>query len=526
MTRKEFLELTGKAAMGVGLAGSGLTGLFDDAAAQKPAKPAKPFTLSAKAQQAIQKVYRHIEENKQRHIARLQEYLRQPSVSAQHIGIERCAEMLAGYYRDLDCQEVEMVKTDGNPGIWAYYDCGVKGAKTIVNYSMYDVQPVEEKEWTTPPFAAELVKMDPFPLVLRARGAINSKGSYRMWLNALESIIAVEGKLPVNIMFTAEGEEELGSPHFHQIIEQYADRLKTANAVLNPDPTQALDGSVTMSLGNKGIVYFELECSGTDWGRGPTQREIHSSFKAAVDSPVWRLLKALSSMTSEDGNSIMIEHFYDRVAPPSQEDEALLAELVKTFNVENWRKANAVDVFIDNAEGIDLLKKYLYSTTLNLDGIWAGYTGPGTKTILPHKATCKIDVRLVPNQEAKDIIPLIRAHLDKHGFTDIKIRQLSGYEWSKTSVTQPVVQAVLNVYQKNNIRPVIWPHTGGSAPFYLYTRPPLSLPTCGGGMGHGARAHSVDEYIVIDGNDRVAGIAEAEKSFVDILYTYAEWKTT
>lgn len=130
----------------------------------------------------------------------------------------------------------------------------------------------------------------------------------------------------------------------------------------------------------------------------------------------------------------------------------------------------------------------------------------------------------MPNQESKDIIPLIGAHLDKHGYKDIEINQRNGYEWSKTSVKSPVVEAVLSTYRKYGIEPVVWPHMGGSAPMYLYTQPPLSLPIVHAGLGHGGRAHSPDEYFVIEGNDKVAGLVKSEQFFVDVLYAYANWQ--
>ncbi|MBA7609618.1 Succinyl-diaminopimelate desuccinylase [subsurface metagenome] len=471
----------------------------------------------------VEAIHRYIEEHEERHITKVQEFLRQPSISAENLGVRECAELLRNYYSELGCQEAELVPTEGHPGVWAYYDAGAE--KTIVNYCMYDVQPVSGEAWSSPPFEAKIVTMPPFGKVVINRGAINSKGPYRAWLNALEAIIAVEGKLPVNIMFTAEGEEELGSPHFAQIIEKCRDRLKRADACLMCSATQDQEGKIRMSLGNKGIVYLELECSGKSWGRGPQQYDIHSSTKAIVDSPVWRLMQALSTMTSPDGNSILIDGYYDKVAPASEEDLELIDQLVEVFDDSVWKEMFKVERWIGDEKGRELLMRYLYSTTLNIDGIWGGYTGPGTKTVLPHKVTCKIDTRLVPNQESKDIVPLIRAHLDKHGYSDIEVRQLAGYEWSKTSVKEPVVQAVLSVYEKYGIKPIIWPHMGGSAPMYLYSRPPLNLPICSGGLGHGGRAHSPDEYYVIEGNEKVAGLVKAEKSFVDILYAFVNWPT-
>lgn len=483
----------------------------------------------------MSRIFRYLEEHHDRHVKNLQEFCRQPSISAENYGVRECAVLLGDYYRRLGCQEVEIVPTDGHPCVWAYLDAGAP--KTIVNYCMYDVQPVVNERWSSPPFDARIwdaseaddAEVGPqlredlktFRKILVARGAVNSKGPYRAWLNALEAIIAVEKKPPVNIMFTAEGEEELGSPHFPQFIDKVKHRLSGAHAVLNPSASQNRQGKVVMALGVKGIVYFELECAGRSWGRGPQAYDVHSSFKAVVDSPAWRLIEALATMVSPDGNTITIDGFYDNVAPPSPEDLELVEALVKTWDEATWKQVLQVDRFIDDATGRDLLLKYLYSTTLNIDGIWGGYTGPGTKTVLPHKVACKMDVRLVPTQHSSEILPKIRGHLDRHGFTDIAIRPLNGYEWAKTSVRADVVQAVLGVYRDHGIEPLIMPHTGGSAPMYLYSRDPLTLPVCGGGLGHGGRAHSPDEYFVIEGNDRVGGLLECERSHVEMLYAYA-----
>lgn len=484
----------------------------------------RPFyaTETGLAMADLQAIHRHIERHEQAHIARIQEFLRQPSISAENRGIRECALLLNSYYEALGCREAEIVETDGHPAVWAYYDAGAK--RTIVNYRMYDVQPVAGEEWSSPPFEARIVKQPPFGDVILARGAFNSKGPYRAWLNALESVIAVEGTLPVNVMFVVEGEEEIGSPHLPQVIAKYADRLKTADAVLIAGAGQSRNGQVQMTLGHKGIVYFEMECSGEAWGRGPRQRDIHSSFKAVADSPAWRLVQALATMTSPDGNRVLVDGWYDRVAGPSPDDLRLVDDLVTKFDPDAWREIHKIDVFTDDARGRELILNYLYATTLNIDGIWGGYTGAGTKTVLPHRVTVKCDVRLVPNQESREIVPMIRAHLERHGYPDIQIRQLSGYEWSRTSVNQPVVQAVLSVYKKYGVEDVvIWPTSAGSSPMCLFSGPPLGLPVVRGGLGHGGRNHSPDEYLVIEGNDRVAGLVKAEKSYVDMVYAYAEW---
>ena len=229
-------------------------------------------------------IYRQIDSQLDGHIANIQRWLRQPSISAQNDGIQEMAVLLRDDLLALGFQEAELVPTDGHPGVWGYYDAGAE--KTLMLYLMYDVQPVDPEDWQSPPFAAELVEHE-LGTVLMARGATNQKGPQRAFLNAVQSIIDVRGELPVNLMVTAEGEEELGSPHYPQIIDKYEERLKAAAGAIFPFNSQRPDGSLSMTLGVKGIIYFELEAKGNADG-GPTKAEIHGSYKALVDSPVLR----------------------------------------------------------------------------------------------------------------------------------------------------------------------------------------------------------------------------------------------
>lgn len=514
MTRKEFLAASGKTAL---LASAARVGFFSFL--HEPSG----FAGDVLESPALKKIHAYIDDHIDEHTRKIQEFLRQPSVSSWNKGIQDCAELVLGYFKQLGCKEANLVPTDGYPGVWAWFDAGAP--KTVSRYFMYDTQPFDEKEWSSPPLAAEVVPLPPFKRAIIARGAINSKGPLRAYLNALEAIIAVEGKLPVNIMFTCEGEEEQGSPHFHQVLEPYQEKLKSCRAHLNPGPSQNREGQVSMYLGNKGIVYVELEASGQRWGRGPQKMPIHSSRKAILDSAVWRLVEALRTMFDPAGNRILIDGYYDAIVPPTDEEEVLVATLMEKFRDRAFASEREnMKVWMNDWPDDEAIRHLLFDTTLNIDGIWGGYTGPGVATILPEKAACKIDSRLVPNQVVKEQEALIRSHLDRHGFNDIELRSLAGGdEWSRTSVREPAVQSVLSVYKKYGVEPAIWPRSAGSSPQAQYTRPPLNLPAVSGGLGHGSRAHAVDEYFVIEGNDKVAGLAECEKSMVDILYAYARW---
>lgn len=466
-------------------------------------------------------IYAHIDAHADEHLAELQRWVRQRSISAQNDGIQSMARLLRQDLLDLGFAEAELVPTAGHPGVWGYYDAGAD--KTLVVYLMYDVQPVDPEDWRVDPFAGELAEVE-LGRALMARGATNQKGPERAFLNALSSIIAVEGRLPVNLMVAAEGEEELGSPHYPEVIDRYEERMRAADGVFFPFNSQGVDGEVSMFLGVKGMLYFELEATGSEEG-GPLQAEIHGSYKAIVDAPVWRLVQALSTLTSEDGNTITVPGYYDAVRDPTAEERRLIAGLLPTWAAGEaaQRSALGVERWMDGVSGEESLLRYLYHPTLNIDGIWGGYTGPGVKTILPHRATAKLDSRLVPDMDPAEQLALIRRHLDRQGFDDIAIRQLSGYPPAQSSVEAPFVRAAIGVYNKHDIPLTVLPRLAGSAPYYVFTDR-LELPLVAGGVGFGTGAHAPDEYMLIEPAPGVpiAGLAEIEKFYVDLLYALAE----
>ncbi len=460
-------------------------------------------------------VYAHIDQNLDNHVAQLQRWIRQPSISAENNGVLDMAELLRQDLEDMGFSEAELVPTDGHPGVWGYYDAGAE--KTLMLYMMYDVQPVNPDDWQVAPFEGALVNHE-LGTVLMARGATNQKGPERALLNALQSIIDVHGTLPVNIMVAAEGEEELGSPHYPQIIDKYEERLKHADGVLFPFNSQDRDGGLTLSLGVKGIIYFELEAHGNEHG-GPMNNEIHGSYKAVVDAPAWRLSQALASLTTEDGNTIRVPGYYDAVRPPSDEEYSLVNGMLKTWDEDRIKQQLGVARWVDGKTGGEALMEYLYTPTLNIDGMWSGYTGEGVKTILPHVATAKLDSRLPPGIDPDQALASIRSHLDEQGFTDISMRTKSSYPASQTSVETPLVRAAIGVFNRYGAAVRVQPRLAGSAPFYQFTER-LKLPMVFTGLGLGTGAHGPNEFMLIAPAEGVkaAGLAEIEKGYVDLVY--------
>lgn len=520
MNRRRFVDLSTRSLIGASaasFAGSAFALPASlRAAFRAPAPPARlrPF------QGELEPIYRIIDRDREPHLQRIREYLAQPSISAQNVGVRDCAEMTAGYLREIGCQEAGLIDTDGHPVVWGLYDAGAP--RTLVVYGMYDTQPINDPErWMADPREVNVVDMPGVGKAVMARGAVNTKGPLRAYLNALQAIVEANGRLPVNMIFTIEGEEELGSPHLGQALAAERDRLAAADGLYFPFPLQNRDGSISMYLGNKGIVSMQLRCGGDTWGRGPHTRNIHGSNAAIVESPTWRLIEALSTMSAGAGAHVTIDGYLDKVvSAPSPDDRELIDVLVERFDAVAMARNMEVGAFVDDLAGRALIERYLYTTTWNIDGMWSGYTGEGMATILPWEAQAKIDSRIVPDQESRDIVPLARAHLDARGYQDVEIHPISAYEWSKTSFRDPVVQALYAVFLDRGIRPEVWPHLAGSAPFYLYTRE-LGLPMVLGGLGHGANQHTVDEYYVVEGEGAIAGLDDIEKAYVDFVFRFA-----
>src|SRR5258707_1250752 len=265
-----------------------------------------------KAPQDLEKVYRYIDEHIDDHVENLQKWIRQPSISNSGEGIPESAEMVKGFFDQLGCQQTRVYDvgitewgSPGNPVVYAKCDEGAP--RTLVFYWMYDTMPVTQPDaWKSPPFEARLVEQAPFKKVLIGRGATNSKGPEMAQWNALMAIKAVTGKLPVNIIFVAEGDEERMDIGLRKVVRDHPDLFAGADALLNFGG-QAPNGAGDVAGGSEGFVSIELTTSGKAWGRGPVQSDIHGANKRAVDSPAWRHIKMLASLVSDDGNTPLIQ---------------------------------------------------------------------------------------------------------------------------------------------------------------------------------------------------------------------------
>jgi acetylornithine deacetylase/succinyl-diaminopimelate desuccinylase-like protein len=468
----------------------------------------------------LSKVRAAIDKQHPEAIQRLRSWIALPSIAAENRNMKEGSQMMAELLKEAGFQNTTIIPTDGQPGVFATLDAGAK--RTVGMYFMYDVKQFDPAEWSSPPLEAAIVDR-PLGKVMIGRGATNQKGPEATWLAALHALKAAGRKPPVNIVLVAEGEEEIASPHFAQVVHrpEVLEALSKCHQVFMPFASQSPQGNVEISLGAKGVIEVELVCSTRKWGRG-SKDDIHSSYKAELDSPVWHLVKALSTLVSEDGNDPAIDGWFEHVKPLTDRQKQIIADKVAETNEADVKKLLGVQHWVRDLSYRDALERLASQPTVNIEGMYAGYTGPGGKTVLPSQAVAKLDFRLVPDQTAAEAQSKLKAHLAKRGFGDIEVKVTGGYDPTQTDESSSLIKASMEVYKAAGMTVSLSPRLAGSWPGYIFTGPPVSLPAGHFGTGHGGRAHAPDEYYVIEpSNPAVQGMAEATLSYVKHLYALA-----
>jgi acetylornithine deacetylase/succinyl-diaminopimelate desuccinylase-like protein len=454
-------------------------------------------------------------------LKRLQDWIALPSIAAENRNYPQGAEYMAKLAEQAGFTGVKLIPTSGKPGVFGRLDAGAK--TTMAVYFMYDVKQFIADEWSSPPLEGRLVEKAGLGTVCMGRGAVNQKGPQNSFLSALMAFKASGKKLPVNLVLVCEGEEEIASPHFGEIVNSpdVFPHMKSCVGVMLPDASQGLDGSVQVDAGAKGVVELELVSSGEAWGRGP-KKDIHSSLEAQVDSPSWHLVQALNTLVEKDGHTPAVEGFFDKVVPLSDVQKKMVASYAAAVPEATVKSEFGVEHWVHDLNWHDSLLRLFSQPTINIEGLVGGYTGPGGKTVLPHRAVAKIDMRLVPDMTAADTLAKLKAHLAKHGFADIEVNMTGGYDPTQTDPDSKFFKAVLATFTKLGPAPLVLPRSPGSWPGYRFTSAPLNLPAGGFGLGHGTGAHAPDEYYLIDSkNPAIKGLDGAAASFVEFLYTIA-----
>ena len=491
---------------------------------QETAAAAAALALPARSradQSELTPIFAQIDSRHDEAVQRLQEWIHQPSIAAENRGMSEGCDLTMRLFRDAGFDQVTKIPTDGQPGIFATLDAGAP--RTLGLYFMYDVKQADPAEWTSPPWAAALVDRPGLGKVLIGRGAVNQKGPEATFLAALHAIRGAGRKPPLNLVLVAEGEEEIGSPHFPQIVRrpEVLAALRRTLGIFMPSASQGLDGQVTITLGAKGVIECELVSSGERWGRGPRQ-DIHSSNKARVDSPAWHLVHALATLVSPDGNDPAIDDYTVKTRPISASEKAMVADAARRLDEAAAKRLLGVQHWVRDVTWPEALELLVSRPTVNIEGLVGGYTGPGGKTILPHRAVAKLDLRLVPDMTAAEALAALKAHLAKRGFGDIEVNMTGGYDPTSTAADAGVIRAQQAVYRRSQIDPIMLPRNAGSWPGYVFTGDPLRLAAGHFGLGHGSGAHAPDEYYVIESqNAAIRGMDGGTRSYVEYLYELA-----
>ncbi|GAA4000371.1 M20/M25/M40 family metallo-hydrolase [Sphingomonas humi] len=468
---------------------------------------------------ALEKV---VAERHDQSVRMLQEWIALPTIAAEKRNVAEGAEHMRKLALDAGFQQARIVQSGGVPGVFATLDAGAP--VTLGIYFMYDVKQFDPTEWQSPPLSGTLYDRPGEGQAIRGRGAVNQKGPETAFLAALQAFKASGRKLPVNLVLVAEGEEEIASPNFPTIVAdpEVAAALKKTVGVFIPAASQDADGTAGITLGAKGAVEFQLIVGGETSGKYP-KNDIHSSNYARIESPAWRLVKALNTMVADDGHTPTIDGFMDNVQPLTARQKELIAQRVASSNEATEKKNLGVEQWIDNAGFQAASERFLAMPTVNIQGLVSGYTGVGGKTVLPGRAEAKLEFRLVPNMTKDEVVTKLKAHLAKRGFDDVKVVVSGGYGPNQTDENSPFIQAQKRVLDRAKIPYTITPRNAGSWPGVVFNGAPLNLPTGQFGVGRGSGAHAPNEWFLIkSSNPKIAGLDETTMLFVDYLYEVAK----
>jgi acetylornithine deacetylase/succinyl-diaminopimelate desuccinylase-like protein len=425
----------------------------------------------------------YLESNLDSSLAELSRLCAQPSIAAQNLGMQECAELVGEMLKQRDFS-VEIMPTDGAPVVYA--ERKGKLDKTLMFYNHYDVQPPEPlEEWESPPFEPAIRDGKMY-----ARGVSDDKGHIVSRLHAIDAILDSEGELPCNIKFVIEGEEETSSVHLHEFIEVNQAKLAADACIWEFGGVDHREVPIQF-LGMRGICYVELSVR-------TAAIDAHSGLGGSIfPNAAWRLIWALRSIKGTD-ERIRLPGHYDDIVPPSPRDRELMEALPEVS--DELKERYGVEYFLnDLTGGVELRLAEVFEPTCTICGFTSGYQGEGGKTVLPAFASAKVDFRLVPNQRPENVLISLRNFLDEGGFQDIEINYLGGEPPARTDLDDPFVALVMRTAEPVYNHPMqITPMIGGSGPNFPFIHI-LNLPVATAGVGYpGSQAHAPNENMRID----------------------------
>ena len=431
----------------------------------------------------IEKIDAYLEAHLAESIAELSRLAAQPSVAAQNWGLDECA-ALVGKMLQARGFHVETIATGGAPVVYA--ERAGRSDKTLLFYNHYDVQPAEPLDlWLTPPFEPTLRDGK-----LYARGVSDDKGHITSRLFAIDALLAVTGDLPCNVKFVIEGEEETSSLHLHDFVHSNREKLAADACIWEFGRVDHREVPI-LDLGLRGICYVELSVE-------TAKIDVHSGIGGSIfPNAAWRLVWALNAIKGADGK-VRIPGFYDPVQPPTPRDIELMQ--AQPDVVEEYQTRYGVKQFLNGLTGgVELRIAEIFEPTCTICGLTSGYQGPGSKTVLPARASAKVDFRLVPDQTPQAVFAGLRAHLDAEGFSDIDVTLLGGESPARTDPNDPFVSLVAQTAEPVYGVPMqLVPMLGGSGPNHVFIEQ-LKLPIATAGIGYpGTQAHAPNENVRLD----------------------------
>ena len=428
---------------------------------------------------SMKEVFHRIDSNGEKSVGMLKELVAQPSVSASGQGIRECAEHVRRLLEDLGAEPKVLDVGEGSPVIAGEIRSRTNPKKTVLFYNHYDVQPPEPLElWETPPFEPSIRDGKMY-----GRGAADDKGELAGRLALVRAFLEARGDVPCNFKFLFEGEEEVGSVHLHEYLKRYPELFKADAVVWEFGGVDARERP-NVILGVKGILYVQLTASGAS-------RDAHSSLGAIVENPAWRLVGALN--TIKKGDRIMVHGWYDVVRKLTLEEWAVVKR--QPYDASSVKGDLGIKKFIGGMGVEDAKLALVGKPTCTICGLSSGYTGPGSKTVLPKEASAKIDFRLVPDQDPDDLHGKLARHLARQGFGDVKVAYSEGERAKRTSHRAPIAvaarEAAAEVYSTT---PVVTVSSAGTGPMYLFEAPCVAI---GGGSAF-SHAHAPNENLRLD----------------------------
>ena len=429
-----------------------------------------------------------IENNQTRYLDELKTFLSIPSVSTNpqnKSDMERCARWLSDHMKNIGLDHIQIFPTEGHPivyGDWLH----APGKPTVLIYGHYDVQPPEPIElWTSPPFEATIRDGN-----LYARGASDDKGQVFVHLKAIEAYLKNAGKLPINIKFIIEGEEEIGSDHLEPFIKNHKELLKT-DLVLISDTSMFAKGVPSVCYSLRGLSYMQLDLVGPS-------KDLHSgSYGGSVHNPIQALTEIVAQLHDKNGR-ITIPGLYNDVRKLTKEERSAFKKL--PWSDKKFAKDLDVKVLYGE-KGYTTLERLWARPTLECNGIWGGFTGEGAKTVLPSKASAKISMRLVPDQDPDKIAKLFEKHIKKitPKSVHITVKNLHGGHPAIIPIDSPGVRAAVVALEKGFGKKPLYQREGGSIPIVVQFKQLLGADTVLLGFGlPDENAHAPNEFIFLD----------------------------